>query len=321
MTDILSYKHQHILIAGTEKLAASISVCMLQAGHQVTVYNPADADVTTPVNEHLNDLLQYTGKVVSSDAFNVVSYPDAAAGYDLAIAITNENLADKIALVHELESWLGNSSPIAINMESIKLSDLQPHAQHPQRLLGVNWVEPAHTTCFLEIITNEHTNQQIAEDLFTTAKHLWNKDPYLLKSDAGIRAKMMGALVREAFYLVENNYVTVEDIDRACRNDAGYYMPFAGNFRYMDLMGTYMYGVVMQDLNPELSKDTHVPEFCQKLIDNGSKGMAGNQGFYQYEPGEVEMWEATFRKFSYQIQQIIHKYPFNYISEDTAVKS
>jgi 3-hydroxybutyryl-CoA dehydrogenase len=321
MTNILKYKQQHILIAGSKKLAASISVCMLQAGHRVTIYNPANADVVSPVNQHIDDVLRYTGQVVSSEMLSVVTYPDTAEGYDMAIAITNENVADKIALVHELETWLGNNVPIAINMESIKLSALQQYLENPERLLGANWVEPAHTTCFLEIITNGHTNQQIANDFYNLAKDLWNKDPYILKSDAGIRAKMMCALLREAFYLIENNYVTVEDVDRACRNDAGYYMSFAGNFRYMDLMGTYMYGVVMQELNPELSKNIHIPQFCQQLINYGSKGMASNQGFYQYEPGEAEMWEATFRKFSYEIQHIINKYPFNYIPEDTTVKS
>ena len=319
--DILQHKQQHILIAGNDKLAVSLCVCMLQAGHQVTVYHILHTDFLTAVRVHLDDILEYNGELISLDKLSVVSRLDAEADFDLAVAVTGENIEEKTELIKNLERYLPKHIPIAVNIESIKLSVLQEYALHPERLLGANWVEPVHTTCFLEIVTNDVTDKTLLVDFDNLARQSWNKDPYVLKNDVGIRAKMMSALLREAFYLVENDYVTIEDIDRACRNDAGYYMPFAGNFRYMDLMGTYMYGVVMQDLNPELSKDTHIPAFCRLRIDNGDKGMASGDGFYHYEPSEAEEWEATFRKFSYQIQKIINKYPFNYLEKYTPVKS
>jgi 3-hydroxybutyryl-CoA dehydrogenase len=263
---------------------------------------------------------EYTGETVSIAKLEVVSRLHNEAGYDVAIAVTNENPDEKAALIRELDGILNENATLVINTESIALSALQQYSNNPRRLLGVNWAEPAHTTCFLEVITNETSQQHLVDDFCHTARELWKKDPYVLKKDKGVRAQLMCALLREAFYLVENNYVTVEDIDRACRNDAGYYMTFAGNFRYMDLMGTYMYGIVMQDLNPELSKNSHIPAFCQRLIDVGSKGMVSGEGFYDYGPGEAEQWDAVFRKFSYQIQQIIDKYPFQY-KEQTAVKS
>jgi len=119
-------------------------------------------------------------------------------------------------------------------------------------------------------------------------------------------------MVREAFYLVQNRYASIEDIDRACRNDAGYYLPFAGNFRYMDLMGTYAYGLVMKDLNKELSTESIIPEFFKKIMEEGGKGMENKNGFYQYNEEEVKKWNKLFNSFSYKIKRIIEKYPFNY---------
>src|SRR5690606_30244795 len=98
-----------------------------------------------------------------------------------------------------------------------------------------------------------------------------------------------------AFYLVENGYASMESIDRACRNDAGYYLPFAGNFRYMDLMGTYAYGVVMKDLNPELSKATVVPDSV--VAD-----------FQSYAADHPEHWEKIVRTVSEEIRELILKY-------------
>lgn len=120
----------------------------------------------------------------------------------------------------------------------------------------------------------------------------------------------MCALIREAFYLVEHNYVSAEDIDRACRNDPGYYLPFAGNFRYMDLMGTYLYGLVMEDMNPDLSAGSGIPEFFTGLLDNDHLGMATGKGIYDYGEGESAQWESLFGKFNVQIQALMEKYPF-----------
>lgn len=318
---IFKLRQQHFLIAGSNKLAVSVCVCLLRAGNEVTLLHDDPSDVFIQINRHITDLQKHTGEFLNSHHLHITGSPGRSGGYDIAIAITNENVFEKIAVIKELEDHLATDALIAVNMESIALSTLQHHAKHPDRIIGANWTEPAYTTYFLEIITNSITPHQLAGDFYNLAKESWHKDPYLLTNDKGIRTRMMCALLREAFYLVENNYVKIEDIDRACRNDAGYYLPFAGNFRYMDLMGTYMYGVVMQDLNPELSKSTHIPQFCRDILNNGAKGMENNKGFYNYEPGEAEQWEETFREFSYRIRHIIGKYQLTPVHEDTPVNA
>ncbi|MEO5646900.1 MAG: 3-hydroxyacyl-CoA dehydrogenase family protein [Chitinophagaceae bacterium] len=143
------------------------------------------------------------------------------------------------------------------------------------------------------------------------------KDPYVVVNFS-IRAKLMTAMIREAGYLIQNGYATLEDIDRACRNDAGYYLPFAGNFRYMDLMGTSAYGMVMKDLNPELAKDIDIPVCFKEVIESAELGMQDKKGFYNYNEGDLEKWEAFFQKFSYEVQNIMHRYPFNYAPDEFA---
>ncbi|HRP56998.1 3-hydroxyacyl-CoA dehydrogenase family protein, partial [Agriterribacter sp.] len=171
-------------------------------------------------------------------------------------------------------------------------------------------------TYFMEIIANAKNDGALVRQLDKEARTYWGKDPYIITGELGIRAKMIAAMAREAFYLVENGYASVEDIDRACRNDPGYYLPFAGNFRYIDLMGgAGAYGRVMQDLNPELSKSREVPAFFLNAARQAGVSAENNKGLYEYPEGEMEQWEETFREFSYRIKQIIDKYPFAYTKE------
>ncbi len=221
-------------------------------------------------------------------------------------------------MIAQLEKGVAPNVPIAINTESIPLGAIQAGAQNPARIIGANWAEPAHTTLFLEIITSDYTLPGVVQEFADFARLFWQKDPYIVW-DCGVRARLMGAMIREACFLIENGYASVADVDRACRNDAGYYLPFAGNFRYMDLMGTAVYGLVMQDLNRELSKDRHLPQFFRKVMEQGGLGMDNNRGFYTYRPGEPDRWAETLRQFSYQIQQLMRKYPFNYSPQDVPV--
>jgi 3-hydroxybutyryl-CoA dehydrogenase len=304
-------QQQPILITGNDRLSFGVAVCLMQCGDRVTLYTSAMEEARKSINEHLQNIKEISPVEFDTTDLEIVSGLDSKA-YMMAVVITNEGLAEKKTILNELESKLGPEAVIAINTESIPLADLQKDMVFPERIIGLNWTDPAHTTYFMEVITNDANNRELVSLLFQKAIKDWNKDPYIVHNNISIRSRLFSAMVREAFYLVENGYATVQDIDRACRNDAGYYLPFAGNFRYMDLMGTYSYAEVMKKLNADLSKDRHVPEFFTDIVSNGDEGMKNNKGFYSYENGDIEHWNKLFAKFSYKIHDIMTKYPFNH---------
>lgn len=311
----MNFQKVPVLIVGDKLTACSLAVCMLEAGHAVTLLCADTTQALDAVDTHLKDLDPAAGSVLDRNDFEIVNRLDRLCDFPLSIAVTDEDLAAKHAVVHQLENILPKEALIAINTESIALSDIQRVAARPGHIVGANWTEPVHTTFFLEIIANKNNRSDLVNGFFSTAKAYWLKDPYLLRNDYGIRSRMMSAMVREAFFLIENEYVGIEDIDRACRNDPGYYLPFAGHCRYMDLMGSYVYGAVMKDLNPELSKAKHIPPFFTRIVESGGEGLANAKGFYTYEAGEIAKRRKEFREFSYAIRDIISKYPFSERSE------
>jgi 3-hydroxybutyryl-CoA dehydrogenase len=265
------------------------------------------------LNRHIISRKKNKGKDIVRDKLKICTRLHESKDCKLAIAVTREDEEIKKQLIKKLEGFIAKDAVLAINTESIDLTSLQKVCNHPGRLIGLNWTEPAHTTFFLEIISSDNTPGLI-DQIFILAKSYWSKDPYIV-NQSGVRSRLMSAMVREAFFLVDNGYATASDIDRACRNDPGYYLPFSGNCRYMDLMGTYAYGVVMKDLNPDLSKAKDLPGFLKKILADGGLGMENKKGFYNYSDEEVEKWKDTMEMFSYQIHSIIEKYPFNYNKE------
>jgi len=315
MASRINFTKRAIMVHGNDQLAFSVTVCLLLAGHPVTLVTEYSEEAKNKIDKHFTawSEIKYPPK---RKELKIVKSSGADTDFGLAIAITSENLQEKYKVIESFESILPSDCIIAINTESIPLCSLQNDSAHPCRIIGINWVEPAHTTFFLEIITNSLNNESDVISLFEHAKTFWAKDPYLINTGLGIRAKLFSVMAREAFYLVENGYASVEDIDRACRNDAGYYLPFAGNFQYMDLMGTYAYGLVMKDLNRELSKESDLPSFFTAILNQGGSGMQNLKGFYSYGEDEVKQWNELFAKFSYEIHDIINKYPFNHGTKD-----
>lgn len=297
-----------VLIVGSGKLVTSVAACLLLAGHRVIACTAKSEVLKEGVEVNLTD----SGKTELVAELQVTKQLPDSGDFGLAVVLGSEDPEEKRSVIGQLESRYAADLVIAVSSESIPLSDLQSGSRAPERIMIANWVEPAHTTFFLELVVNTITSQSAIDYVSNLAKNHWRKDPYVIEGELGVRSRMMSALVREAFFLIQEGYATVEDVDRACRNDPGYYFPFAGNYRYMDLMGTYAYGMVMKDLNPELATQTKLPEFFTQLINEGKNGMESNSGFYDYKKDEVENWNKLIRTFSHEIKEVIEKYPFNY---------
>ncbi len=91
----------------------------------------------------------------------------------------------------------------------------------------------------------------------------------------------------------------------------GYWITFAGLFRFMDLTGIPAYLAVMKDLFPELDNSAKAPVFIEDLVTSGAKGISNAHGFYPYTKESAEKWEKLFIEFSYNIRKLSEKYPQN----------
>lgn len=316
----------HVGIVGLGLMGCSIVTCLLLAGHPVVAIAPIPDDLLHAekrIREHLDKSFA-NGLIVNEPDFYLQhlhiseDYTDLAM-CRLVIECTIENIGIKESVYKKIEAIIAPDALLTSNTSAIPISSLQKLTIYPKRFLGLHWAEPAHTTRFLEIICGDDTEIANGEWLYELS-HKWKKEPILVRKDiAGfITNRLMYAMYREAISLVENGYATIEDVDRSCRNNAGYFMTFVGVFRWMDLTGVPAYHTVMKNLLPTLNNSTEVPELIDKVVREGGRGVANGQGFYDYAPGEAKLWEETFTKFSYEIRQLALRYPADLIKNKLA---
>jgi 3-hydroxybutyryl-CoA dehydrogenase len=310
-------------VVGLGLMGCSISTCLLIAGHKVIAIAPLSSDLENAekrIQAHLQKSLEEE-MVVQAPAFylhNLIiseNY-DLLKDCEIVIECTIENIEIKKSVYQKIEQVISPESILTSNTSAIPISILQKEVQFPKRFLGLHWAEPSHTTRFLEIICGENSDVTKGEYLYEIA-HKWSKEPTLVRKDIRgfITNRLMYAMYREACYLVENGYASVEDVDRACRNNPGYWMTLAGVFRWMDLTGVSAYHTVMKDLLPTLSNQTTIPKLIDDVVKSGGNGVLNANGFYKYTEEEAKLWEATFQEFSYDIRALALKYPADVVEK------
>ncbi|MEO6283365.1 MAG: 3-hydroxyacyl-CoA dehydrogenase family protein [Dyadobacter sp.] len=310
---------QRIGTVGLGLMGSSIATCILAAGHEVTslVKSMDEADLArNRILGFLNELHQEGLLVEKPENIiaNITITDDVTAliGHEIVIESITEDVEEKKRVYHLLETVLSPTAIIGSNTSAIPVSVLQNGLKHPERLLGIHWAEPAHITRFMEVICGKASKVENALQIVKLAES-WGKEPSLLRKDIRgfITNRIMYAMLREAFHLVENGYATVEDVDRSLRNDLGYWITFAGPFRFMDLTGIPAYLTVMKDLFPDLDNTQKAPPLMEDLVASGAKGVSNAKGFYPYTPESAAAWEKLFIEFSYDIRKLAEKYPQN----------
>ena len=310
-------------VVGLGRMGCSITTCILLAGHQVVAVAPIADDLINArekIMGHLQKSLMENMTQRKPDYY--LKYLIITEDYNelkdckLVIECATENMQIKESVYRKIEKSISPKALLTSNTSAIPISLLQEQTQHPNRFFGLHWAEPAHTTRFLEVICGDQSDIKLGEWLYELS-HKWGKEPTLVRKDIRgfITNRLMYSMYREACSLVENGYASIEDVDRACRNNPGYWITLVGVFRWMDIGGLTGYHTIMKDLFPTLNNQKDVPLLIDNIVKDGGRGILNGKGFYEYTEEEAKLWKETFTEFSYEIRRLALKYPYDVVKK------
>lgn len=297
-------------------MGSSIVACLLLAGHRVVAIAPLAGETEEGFSRVSDQLLQCeeagltTKKIDSYIEYLTVSEDyRTLANCALVIECVIEQLDIKASVYRKITNVVSETTIIGSNTSAIPVSELQRCVVNPERFLGIHWAEPAYMTRFLEITCGEQTDPENANEIFEIA-HQWGKEPTLLKKDIRgfITNRLMYAVYREIFQVVESGKATQEDVDKAFRYDAGSWITLMGIFRRMDYMGLNDFDTMMRAVFPRLSNAEKTPEIMRQMVIENARGVFNGKGLYDYTDGEADEWEEAFANFNAEIHKLAAEY-------------
>jgi len=308
---------ERVGLVGLGLMGQGIATCLLAHGFHVVAYSRSrrrEQESLEHIAASLREMVRR--KVIRANAVRNwrqrYRYTDALndlRGCGFVVESVREDLVLKREIFAQLEEIVAPSAVIASNTSSLPISTLQEGRKHPGRFIGAHWAEPVQVMRYLEIIPGAQTTSRAIR----AAQRLGEacgKEPTRLKQDIRgfLSNRLMYAMMREAFHLVEHGVASIEDVDRSFRNDIGWWATLAGPFRWMDLTGIPAYAAVMEGLLPELCNAREVPALMKEALARGAQGVANRKGFYTYNPQSARRWEQAWVEFTYDLRALVEKY-------------
>ena len=231
-----------VAVIGSGAMGAGIAQIAAQAGHPVRLFDTrmgTAEKARTTIAQTLQGLAA-KGKLDSADAaasaariVAVHALGDCVSAQLVVEAIV-EDLAEKRALLRELEKIVPPQTILASNTSSLSVTAIAAGLRHPGRVAGMHFFNPVPLMKLVEIIAGLATDVATTDTLAATAV-AWGKEPVHATSTPGfIVNRCARPFYGEALRLLAEGAADAATIDAVLRAAGGFRM---GAFQLMDLIG------------------------------------------------------------------------------------
>lgn len=268
-------------------MGSGIAQVSAQAGFGTILYDVNDDMVTKAAQKLQQDLETLAAKKKITDeqkdqALARLSYTSSADDCiaDVIIEAIVENISIKTALFNQLAAINGSATIFATNTSSLSVSAIAEKIQHPERVVGMHFFNPAPIMKLVEVVRAAQTSAEVADKVYELAKQM-GKTPVLCKDAPGFIVNHVARpYYLEALKLVENGITDYETIDKLMEA-SGFKM---GPFKLMDLIGNDVNYAVSCSVYEAMNKPHRLqPSPIQKeRVDKGELGRKTGKGYYDY---------------------------------------
>ena len=200
----------------------------------------------------------------------------------------------KMHLYAEVEDAYGGASIIATNSSSLPLPELARDLRYPKQFMGMHCFYPADTSEFVEVMRTHDTDVSAVEKV-TAALKKCGVTPVVLNRPVigALFNRLQHAILREAYYLIDEGIATAEEIDAMARRFFAPRMCVTGLLEQKDISGLDTHARAQRSIVPDLCRDQTPSKCLQALYDQGHFGLKTGKGFYDWTGCDPEQVRAT----------------------------
>jgi 3-hydroxybutyryl-CoA dehydrogenase len=279
---------ERVAIIGAGTMGSGIAQVFAQAGHRVIMIDV----ITEQLSRGMAAIERSTARLVSRERLSAEdrtallrriklssSLQDANSA-DLALEAVVENLDIKCDLLRRLDSMLRPGALLASNTSSLSITRLAAATGHPERVIGIHFMNPAPVIPLVEIVRGLATDDATHQLAIDTVTGL-GKTPITVNDSPGFALnRLLIPMINEAVFMLMEGVASVDDIDAVAKLGANHPI---GPLALADLIGLDVCLSIMEVLHRELGEDKYRPcPLLIKMVAAGRLGRKTGQGFFEY---------------------------------------
>jgi 3-hydroxybutyryl-CoA dehydrogenase len=276
-------------VVGAGTMGAGIAQAAALAGYAVILYDVSE-DLLEKAVDHIVALMEKgvaLGKVeeetavAAREAFRLTTALHDLAGAELVVEAVPEKLALKREIFSRLDALTPSHAILASNTSSLSINALAGATNHPERVIGLHFFNPAHIMRLVEVVPGEDSSESTVAAAEEFVARLGKEAVRCQDTPAFIVNRVARPFYGEAFRLLGEGAADAPTIDRLVRS-MGFRM---GPFELVDLIGCDVnYDVTRAVYEAYFQEPRYRPHpIQQRMVESGRLGRKSGRGFYSYD--------------------------------------
>ncbi|WP_062225925.1 3-hydroxyacyl-CoA dehydrogenase [Aureimonas frigidaquae] len=236
---------ERVAIVGAGLIGRAWAITFARAGCSVRLYDPDPAAVPNALSYiasvvddlATSDLLSgRSTAAVLDDIVGCDSLADAVAGVHWVQECGPEKIDIKRATFAELDRLAPPDAILATSSSALLPSAIFPQLQGKDRCVVAHPINPPYLVPAVELVPAPWTDPRVMERAADVLRSIGQVPLVMEKEiDGFIMNRLQGALLDEAFRLVEGGYASAADVDRGIADGLALRWSFIGPFETIDL--------------------------------------------------------------------------------------
>lgn len=203
-----------------------------------------------------------------------------AAECQLIIEATVEKFEIKKSIFEELDKIVPQETILSTNTSSLPITDLAATVTHPERFIGMHFMNPVPVMKLVEIIRGVQTNDEVYQVIHDLSEKM-NKTPVEVNDAYGfVSNRVLMPMINEAAFVLYESVATPEAIDQVMELGMNHPM---GPLKLADLIGLDTCLSIMEVLYEGFNDPKYRPcPLLKKYVAAGYLGRKSGRGFYEY---------------------------------------
>lgn len=200
---------------------------------------------------------------------------------DIVIEAVDETVEVKKQVIEAFNTTGKEDAVLISNTASLSLTKLAQYSKHPERIIGMHFLNPVPKVPLVEIVRGMKTSDETFEMVKALAQRIGKTPVEVFEYPGFITTRTILPMLNEAIHVLMEGIASAEDIDTAMR--LGYQMQM-GPLEMADSMGLDEVLMWMETLFHELGEPRYRPcPLLRRMVRERKLGKKTNRGFFTYD--------------------------------------